>query len=214
MKDLDSSHVHSSWLPVLEPFNLDIQNIFTQLTFESVTPAKENIFRAFLQPISYIRCVIIGQDPYPTRGHAHGLAFSTDASVKPLPKSLHNIFIERESDLGIKAPSHGDLTAWSSQGVMLLNRVLTTEIGAANAHSKLGWQKITEAVAQELGARNVVAILWGKQAQELSALFQYRIESAHPSPLSSYRGFFGSKPFSRVNEMLAATGREPIDWTL
>lgn len=158
--------------------------------------------------------MIIGQDPYPTRGHAHGLAFSTDASVKPLPKSLHNIFIERESDLGMKAPNHGDLNAWSSQGVLLLNRVLTTEIGAANAHSKLGWQKITEAVAQELGARNVVAILWGKQAQELSAFFAYRIESAHPSPLSSYRGFFGSKPFSRVNEILAATGREPIDWTL
>lgn len=114
----------------------------------------------------------------------------------------------------MKAPGHGDLTAWTSQGVMLLNRVLTTEIGAANAHGKLGWQKITEAVAQELGARNVVAILWGKQAQELSAFFPYRIESAHPSPLSSYRGFFGSKPFSRVNEMLAKSGREPISWVL
>lgn len=212
MKDLDSSLVHSSWLPVLEPFRLDIQNIYDRLSFETVTPNRENIFSAFLQPISEIRCVIIGQDPYPTRGHAHGLAFSTDASVKPLPKSLHNIFVERESDLGLKAPSHGDLTAWSSQGVMLLNRVLTTEIGVANAHTKLGWQKITEGVAKELGARNVVAILWGKQAQELSGLFQHRIESAHPSPLSSYRGFFGSKPFSRVNEFLRDQGKEEIIW--
>lgn len=212
MKDLDSSLVHFSWVPVLEPFRLDIKNIYDQLSFETVTPDRESIFRAFLQPISEIRCVIIGQDPYPTRGHAHGLAFSTDASVKPLPKSLHNIFVERESDLGLKAPSHGDLTAWASQGVMLLNRVLTTEIGVANAHTKIGWQKITEGVARELGARNVVAILWGKQAQELAGLFEYRIESAHPSPLSSYRGFFGSKPFSRVNEFLREQGKAEISW--
>jgi uracil-DNA glycosylase len=212
MKDLDSSHVHSSWLPVLEPLREDINRILNQLNEATVAPAEDQIFRAFKQPQSNIRCVIIGQDPYPTAGHAHGLAFSTDASVDPLPKSLKNIFIELESDLGRSSPRTGDLSSWVDQGVMLLNRVLTTEVGNANAHINLGWQKITDAVAQELGSNDVVALLWGKQAQELSRYFSHRIESAHPSPLSSYRGFFGSKPFSRVNSILREQGREEINW--
>jgi uracil-DNA glycosylase len=212
MKDLDSSLVHSSWLPVLEPLRGEVNEILGKIDSETVTPAPNFIFRAFSQALEEIRCVIIGQDPYPTSGHAHGLAFSTDAHVRPLPRSLHNIFLERESDLGIAPSASGDLSAWSSRGVMLLNRVLTTEVGVANAHNKLGWQQITEAVARELGARDVVAILWGKQAQELSGYFTHRVESAHPSPLSSYRGFFGSKPFSRVNDILAAQGKKPIIW--
>jgi len=212
MKDLDSSLVHSSWLPVLEPLREDIKNILRQLDAKSVSPREDQIFRAFQEPLSSIRCVIIGQDPYPTAGHAHGLAFSTDASVQPLPKSLQNIFAEFETDLKRPSPRTGDLSQWVSQGVMLLNRVLTTEVGTANAHAKLGWQKITDAVARELGARGVVAILWGKQAQELADLFSCRVESPHPSPLSSYRGFFGSKPFSKVNALLAAQGRDEIDW--
>jgi uracil-DNA glycosylase len=212
MKDLDSSLVHSSWLPVLEPLRGEINEILGKIDSKTVTPNPACIFRAFVQPLEDVRCVIIGQDPYPTAGHAHGLAFSTDTNVRPLPKSLQNIFVERESDLGIAPSTSGDLSEWSSHGVMLLNRVLTTEVGIANAHNKLGWQSITEAVARELGARDVVAILWGKQAQELSGYFTHRIESAHPSPLSSYRGFFGSKPFSRVNEILLAQGKNPIIW--
>jgi len=212
MKDLDSSLVHSSWLPILDPLREDINNILRHLDAKSVSPPEDQIFRAFQEPLPSIRCVIIGQDPYPTAGHAHGLAFSTDASVQPLPKSLQNIFAEFETDLKRPSPKNGDLSQWVSQGVMLLNRVLTTEVGAANAHAKLGWQKITDAVARELGARDVVAILWGKQAQELADLFSHRVESPHPSPLSSYRGFFGSKPFSKVNALLAAQGRDEIDW--
>ena len=212
MKDLDSSLVHSSWLPVLEPLRGEINVILGKIDSKTVTPNPAFIFRAFVQPLEDIRCVIIGQDPYPTAGHAHGLAFSTDANVRPLPKSLQNIFVERESDLGIAPSTSGDLSQWSSHGVMLLNRVLTTEVGIANAHNALGWQSITEAVARELGARDVVAILWGRHAQELSGYFTHRVESAHPSPLSSYRGFFGSKPFSRVNEILLAQGKNPIIW--
>jgi len=212
MKDFDSSLVHSSWLPVLEPLRDDINNILRHLDAKSACPPEDLIFRAFQEPLSSIRCVIIGQDPYPTAGHAHGLAFSTDASVQPLPKSLQNIFAEFEADVKRPSPHSGDLSQWVSQGVMLLNRVLTTEVGAANAHAKLGWQKITDAVARELGARGVVAILWGRQAQELADLFPYRVESPHPSPLSSYRGFFGSKPFSKVNALLVELGRDEIDW--
>jgi uracil-DNA glycosylase len=212
MKDLDSSLVHSSWLPVLEPLREDINNIFRQLDAKTVSPREDQILRAFQEPLSSIRCVIIGQDPYPTAGHANGFAFSTDASVRPLPKSLQNIFAEFETDLKRPSPRTGDLSPWVSQGVMLLNRVLTTEIGVANAHAELGWQKISDAVARELGARDVVAILWGKQAQELAELFSFRVESPHPSPLSSYRGFFGSKPFSKVNALLAELGRDEIDW--
>jgi uracil-DNA glycosylase len=212
MKDLDSSLVHSSWLPVLEPLRKDIRSILGRLPSGKIAPQEELIFRAFSQPLQEIRCVIIGQDPYPTAGHAHGLAFSTDAAVNPLPKSLQNIFLERESDLGIPPSDSGDLSSWARQGVMLLNRVLTTEIGISNAHTKLGWQRITDVVAREVGSREVVGVLWGRQAQELRDYFRFRIESAHPSPLSAYRGFFGSKPFSRVNEILKELGREPISW--
>jgi len=212
MKDFDSSRVHSSWLPVLEPLRNDINAVLSHIDVKTVSPGEEDIFRAFLQPLPEIRCVIIGQDPYPTPGHAHGLAFSTNSSVKTLPKSLQNVFIELASDIGNPAPRSGDLSAWSAQGVMLLNRVLTTEIGSANAHATIGWQKITDAVARELGSRDVVAILWGRHAQELAAHFTYRIESSHPSPLSSYRGFFGSKPFSRANHILTSQGKSTIDW--
>jgi len=212
MKDLDSSLVHSSWRSILEPHRELISQILTEISLQEFIPPRSQIFRAFQKPLDSIKCLIVGQDPYPTSGHAHGLAFSTDQSVQPLPKSLQNIFTELKSDTGKEIPQSGDLSAWTTQGVMLLNRVLTTKVGEANAHSKLGWQKITEAVAQELGNRDVVAVLWGKQAQELSGYFNFRIESAHPSPLSSYRGFFGSKPFSRVNEILISQGKEPIQW--
>ena len=212
MKDFDSSLVHSSWLPLFERHRDHIQKIFDRIDIEVVTPAIADIFRAFTYPLESIRCVIVGQDPYPTQGFAHGLSFSVPDYVSPIPKSLQNIFRELESDLGIEPPSNGNLERWASGGVLLLNRVLSTEIGISNAHSNFGWQKFTNAVARSLGDRDVVAVLWGRQAQELSMYFKYRVESAHPSPLSSYRGFFGSKPFSKVNNYLAAQGREPISW--
>ena len=212
MKDFDSSRVHSSWLPILEPHGELIVDILTRISMEDFTPSSHQIFRAFEVPLDSIKCVIVGQDPYPSRGHAHGLSFSTDAAISPLPKSLLNIFKELKSDVGKSIPESGDLSSWLHQGVMLLNRVLTTRVGQANSHSKLGWQQVTDSVARELGKRHVIAILWGKHAQELSHHFKFSIESAHPSPLSSYRGFFGSKPFSKVNEFLISQGKDPIDW--
>jgi uracil-DNA glycosylase len=157
--------------------------------------------------------VIFGQDPYPSKGHAHGLAFSVDKSVEPLPPSLRNIYAELATDCGITR-TQGDLSDWFDQGVLLINRVLTTETGVSLAHSDFGWQQVTDAVAQELGKHDVVAILWGKSAGELSQNFRpgWCIESVHPSPLSAYRGFFGSKPFSRCNEISISNGKTPIVW--
>jgi len=214
MKDLVSSHVHSSWAPVFVPINPLIEELLSGISDQELAPSYDSIFRAFETDLSAIRCVIVGQDPYPTPGNAMGLAFSTPPSVKKIPQSLKNIFEELESDQGIASPTTGDLSRWSGSGVLLLNRVLTTRQGESNAHVDIGWQRITDHIAAELGKRDVVAVLWGRQAQELSSYFTYKVESVHPSPLSAYRGFFGSKPFSRVNEMLIASGRDPIDWSL
>jgi len=179
----------------------------------SVAPDYSKIFRALSNSIQSTSVVIFGQDPYPTKGHAHGLAFSVDNSVSPLPPSLRNIFEELRTDCAITRNS-GDLSDWFDQGVMLMNRVLSTETGASMAHSHLGWQEITDVVAQELGKHDVVAILWGKNAGELSDYFRpnWRIESVHPSPLSAYRGFFGSKPFSRCNDILKLNNKISIRW--
>ena len=170
--------------------------------------------RALSTPIESIRVVIIGQDPYPTPGHAHGLAFSVPSDVTPLPASLRNIFKELESDVGIPMSGNGDLSPWAEQGVLLLNRILTTESGYSLKHELLGWQVITNEIARTLGHKPVVAILWGKNAQELSHFFDpgLTITSAHPSPLSAYRGFFGSKPFSACNEILHRYKRPQIQW--
>ena len=184
------------------------------LTNQECAPPKDSIFAAFQIDLATVRCVIVGQDPYPTPGNAMGLAFSINPIVKKIPASLKNIFTELESDQGISTPVTGDLSPWMSSGVLLLNRVLTTRVGESNAHANLGWQRITDHIARELGNRNVVAILWGQQAQELSSYFPLRVEGVHPSPLSAYRGFFGSHPFSQVNELLISTGRPPIDWSL
>ena len=179
----------------------------------SVAPDFSKVFRALSNSIQSTSVVIFGQDPYPTKGHAHGLAFSVDHSVSPLPPSLRNVFEELKTDCGIIRNS-GDLSDWFDQGVMLMNRVLSTETGSSMAHLNLGWQEITDAVAQELGRHDVVAILWGKNAGELAEYFRpnWRIESVHPSPLSAYRGFFGSKPFSRCNEILKSNNKIPIRW--
>ncbi len=206
--------MHASWQRLLEPVAPEIENILTKIADEDIAPPREEIFRAFDIDLEEVQVVIFGQDPYPTEGNAMGLAFSVPTNVTQIPASLRNIFQELESDLGFGRPLSGDLTSWERSGVLLLNRVLTTRVGKTAAHSDLGWQNITNHIARELGARGVIAILWGKSAQELSGYFSNYISSAHPSPLSAYRGFFGSKPFSRVNELLITQGRIPINWSL
>jgi uracil-DNA glycosylase len=205
--------LHPDWKEVLQPYSGSISKIERSLLGVDTSPEFSNIFRSLTRSIDSTSVVIFGQDPYPTQGHAHGLAFSVDDSVTPLPPSLRNIFTELSDDCGITR-KHGDLSDWFDQGVMLLNRVLTTQTGTSFAHSDFGWQEITDAVAKELGEHQVVAILWGKSAGELAPYFsaQRRIESVHPSPLSGYRGFFGSKPFSRCNDILIAQKRSPIRW--
>jgi uracil-DNA glycosylase len=143
-----------------------------------------------------------------------GLAFSVAPTVAKIPASLKNIFAELKNDLGIPTPTTGDLSPWSANGVLLLNRILTTKIAESGNHADIGWRKITDHIASELGKRDLVAILWGKQAQELAPFFRLKVEGVHPSPLSAYKGFFGSRPFSRVNEILIAEGKTPIDWSL
>jgi uracil-DNA glycosylase len=206
--------VHASWQRLLEPVAPDIEKILAKIADEDIAPPREEIFRAFNIDLEEVQVVIFGQDPYPTKGNAMGLAFSVPTNVTHIPASLRNIFQELENDLGLRRPLSGDLTSWERSGVLLLNRVLTTRVGEPAAHSNLGWQDITNHIARELGARGVIAILWGKSAQELSEYFSNYISSAHPSPLSAYRGFFGSKPFSRVNELLITQGRSPVNWSL
>ena len=181
-------------------------------------PARENVLRAFARPLADVRVLIVGQDPYPTPGHPIGLSFAVDRRVRPLPRSLANIFRELRDDLGIDIPEHGDLSAWADNGVMLLNRVLTVRPGAAGSHRGRGWEEVTDLAIRTLVARDqpLVAILWGRDAQSLEPLLGETpvIASAHPSPLSASRGFFGSRPFSRANAALEAQGAHPIDWNL
>ncbi|WP_422748426.1 uracil-DNA glycosylase [Mycobacterium sp. WMMD1722] len=183
-------------------------------------PAGPNILRAFSYPFEQVRVLIVGQDPYPTPGHAVGLSFSVAPDVRPLPRSLANIFTEYASDLGHPQPSTGDLTPWAQRGVMLLNRVLTVRPGTPASHRGKGWEAVTECAIKALAARDqpLVAVLWGRDASTLKPMLTGRscvaIESAHPSPLSASRGFFGSRPFSRANELLAQMGADPIDWRL
>jgi uracil-DNA glycosylase len=205
--------LHPQWQVELASHKALIESIDSFITNRSVTPDYNLIFRALNQPIESTSVVIFGQDPYPTKGHAHGLAFSIDSSITNLPASLRNIYKELFADLGITR-THGDLSDWADQGVMLINRVLSTEIGKSLAHEKLGWQDITERVAQVLGERDVIAVLWGSTALPLKQFFheQSVITSVHPSPLSAYRGFFGSSPFSQVNAKLRSKGLKEINW--
>lgn len=181
-------------------------------------PSGEHILRAFTHPLADARVLIVGQDPYPTPGHAIGLSFSVAADVKPLPRSLANIFKEYCDDLGFPPPSNGDLSPWAEKGVLLLNRSLTVQPGKPNSHQGRGWEEVTEQAITALAARGgpLVAILWGRSARNLKPLLADVpcIESVHPSPLAAHNGFFGSRPFSRTNELLVAQGAEPIDWQL
>lgn len=205
--------LHSDWQAVLQPQKDLINHIEKKLVGIDIAPDFPRVFRSLTHSIKSTKVVIFGQDPYPSKGHAHGLAFSVDKSVEPLPPSLRNIYAELTTDCGVTR-TQGDLSDWFDQGVLLVNRVLTTEIGVSLAHSNLGWQKVTDAVAHELGRHDVVAILWGKSAGELSQYFRpdWRIDSVHPSPLSAYRGFFGSAPFSRCNQILISKGKNSIVW--
>ncbi|MGH4013525.1 MAG: uracil-DNA glycosylase [Pseudonocardiaceae bacterium] len=182
-------------------------------------PAGPNILRAFTQPFDQVRVLIVGQDPYPTPGHAVGLSFSVEPGVRPLPRSLANIFREYSDDLSLPTPSTGDLSPWAERGVLLLNRVLTVQPGQPGSHRGKGWEEVTEQAIHALVAREaepLVAILWGRDARTLRPMLSDVpcIESAHPSPMSADRGFFGSRPFSRANTALEELGGDPIDWTL
>ena len=181
-------------------------------------PAGDAVFRAFRRPLADVRVLVVGQDPYPTPGHPIGLSFAVDAHVRPLPRSLANIYTELRHDLGIETPEHGDLTAWADQGVMLLNRALTVRPGEAASHRGRGWEEVTERAIHALAHRGgpLAAILWGRDAQGLKPMLGPVpwVESAHPSPLSANRGFFGSRPFSRVNRLLVEQGGPEVDWRL
>lgn len=213
-----SELVHASWLPVLEPVEETLTQIGERLRHETRPwlPAGDHILRAFAQPIDNVRVLIVGQDPYPTPGHPVGLSFSVAPDVRPIPRSLQNIYKELIADLDVPRPNNGDLTPWTQQGVMLLNRVLTVRAGEAGSHRGIGWETITDAAISALAERDIVAILWGKDAQTLSPQLGdvEIIASAHPSPMSADRGFFGSRPFSRANAALQAKGRPPVDWQL
>jgi len=181
-------------------------------------PAGDAILNAFRRPLADVRVLVVGQDPYPTPGHPMGLSFSVQPDVRPLPGSLRNIFTELAADVGVPEPGSGDLTPWADRGVMLLNRVLTVRAGVPASHRGKGWEPVTDRAIAALVERGgpLVAVLWGRDAQSLTpALGTVPIvASAHPSPLSAHAGFFGSRPFSKVNASLEAQGAEPIDWAL
>lgn len=184
-----------------------------QLVGSDFQPSLTNLFRAFQLPINEVKIIIVGQDPYPNPDHAMGMAFSVPKEVAKLPPTLTNIFKELETDLGVLR-KNGDLSDWCEQGVLLLNRTLTIGKNRINSHRNLGWQDITEEIIKELGRAGKIGVLWGEDAKKLEGYFEKDslLQSAHPSPLSAYRGFFGSKPFSKVNKMLAIKGLPKIDW--
>jgi uracil-DNA glycosylase len=206
--------LHPSWAKALEDLLPLLDSIEAALTDKKFLPAHENVMRALSLDLNSARVVIFGQDPYPSTEHAVGLAFSIPPSARKVPPTLRNIFRELESDLGVDRSTNGDLSDWHEQGVVLLNTALTCQDGVSNSHANLGWLEITERCAQILGEKGVASILWGKNAEKLGRFFaaENLIISAHPSPLSSYRGFFGSKPFSRVNEILRSKGQPEILW--
>ncbi|MDO4897912.1 MAG: uracil-DNA glycosylase [Rothia sp. (in: high G+C Gram-positive bacteria)] len=213
----------ADWAEALAPVEQNIRAMGNFLREEHAAgrqtlPPGPSIFRAFTYPLADVKVLVLGQDPYPTPGHAMGLSFSVDPAVRPIPRSLQNIYRELNADLGIPVPDHGNLSAWSAQGVMLLNRVLTVGAGAAGSHRNLGWEAITTRAIEVLAQRGtpLVGLLWGADARRCAPLLDGypTVESAHPSPLSASRGFLGSRPFSRVNELLVQQGAKPVNWQL
>jgi uracil-DNA glycosylase len=218
-----SEIVESGWAQALAPVADQVAAMGDFLRAEvaagrSYLPSGPNVLRAFNQPFADVRVLIVGQDPYPTPGHPVGLSFSVERDIRPIPRSLQNIYRELRGDLDIATPEHGDLTAWAAHGVLLLNRVLTVRPGTSAAHRGKGWEAVTEQAIRALVARDtpMVAILWGRDAQTLKPMLGSTpyVESAHPSPMSADRGFFGSRPFSRANALLTERGGRPVDWTL
>ena len=218
-----SDLVAPDWAQALAPVEDRLHELGTFLRQENAAgrgflPAGEHVLRAFERPLADVRVLVVGQDPYPTPGHAVGLSFSVAPDVRPVPRSLTNIYTELESDLGLPRPAGGDLTPWVEGGVLLLNRVLTVSPGAAGSHRGRGWEQVTQVAIEALVARGgpLVAVLWGRDAQQLAPMLGDVpvVASAHPSPLSARNGFFGSRPFSRVNALLAEQGAPPIDWRL
>ena len=215
--------VAPDWAAALEPVEGTLESMGRFLRAElqegrSYLPEGHQVLRAFQRPLDAARVLIVGQDPYPTPGHPVGLSFSVAPDVRPLPPSLANIFRELVDDLTVPAPSTGDLTPWADQGVVLLNRVLTVQPGRSAAHRGRGWEKVTDRAVEVLATRGgpLVAVLWGRDAQALKPLLHGVpwVESVHPSPLSASRGFHGSRPFSRVNDLLVQQGGAPVDWRL
>ncbi|WP_353988765.1 uracil-DNA glycosylase [Ruicaihuangia caeni] len=211
------------WVRALSPVASDLERVVAALAERSASgerylPPADAVLRAFQEPFDHVRVLIVGQDPYPTPGHSIGLAFAVEPHVRPLPRSLKNIYRELADDLGVEMPLHGDLRHWAEQGVLLLNRVLTVKAGVAGSHHGLGWEAITARAITALVERGgpLVAILWGRHAQKLQPLLGDVpvIASAHPSPLSARNGFFGSRPFSRANALLAQQGAAPVEWTI
>lgn len=218
-----SSLVHPTWAAALEPVAETVAQLGDFLRGEVAAgrgylPAGSHVLRAFEQPLDDVRVLIVGQDPYPTPGHAVGLSFSVAPDVQPIPRSLVNIYQELNTDLGLPRPSTGDLSPWTRQGVLLLNRVLTVSPGRPASHRGKGWEAVTGQAISALASRGgpLVAILWGRDARNLAPQLEGVpcLESAHPSPLSAHAGFFGSRPFSRANDLLARQGATPIDWSL
>ncbi|MFF5245425.1 uracil-DNA glycosylase [Streptosporangium sp. NPDC000095] len=215
--------VEAGWAEALEPVAEKIAEMGEFLRREvaegrQYLPSGANVLRAFQQPFDQVKVLIVGQDPYPTPGHPIGLSFSVAADVRPIPGSLRNIYKELTEDLGLPMPSNGDLTPWTEQGVLLLNRVLTVMPGKPASHRGKGWEEVTEQAIKALVARDkpMVAILWGRDARNLRPMLGSvpAIESAHPSPLSARSGFFGSRPFSKTNELLEKQGTAPVEWKL
>ena len=218
-----SDLVAADWADALAPVAGRIEQLGHWLRAEVAAgrpylPAGPAVLRAFTTPRADVRVLIVGQDPYPTPGHPIGLSFAVERSVRPLPRSLVNIYRELQDGLGVAPAEHGDLSAWQSQGVMLLNRVLTVRSGASGSHRGHGWEEVTEHAVRSLVERGgpLVAVLWGRQAQSLAPVLEGVpiVASAHPSPLSAHAGFIGSRPFSRVNELLDSQGYPGIDWRL
>ena len=217
----EAGFIASDWAEALAPVEGQLAELGRFLNEERasgqrVLPAGDRILAAFQRPLADVRVLIVGQDPYPTPGHPIGLSFATAPDVRPIPRSLQNMYLELNDDLGIDPAPHGDLTAWADHGVMLLNRVLTVRAGAPASHRGKGWEAVTECAIRALVARGgpLVAVLWGNDARQLASMLGDvpRIESPHPSPLSASRGFFGSRPFSRANAALEAQGASPVDW--
>ncbi|MDT0213146.1 uracil-DNA glycosylase [Rothia sp. ARF10] len=218
-----SEIVHPTWARALAPVEETLTELGAFLREEVAAgrgylPGGAHVLRAFEQPLDEVRVLVVGQDPYPTPGHPIGLSFAVAPDVRPIPRSLVNIYTELQSDLGVPAPTSGDLTPWAERGVLLLNRVLTVRPGSPASHRGKGWEQVTDWAIDALVARGgpLVAILWGRDARSLRSRLDGIpcVESPHPSPLSARSGFFGSRPFSRVNHLLEQQGATPLDWSL